>query len=91
MKPPLGALRAQAKSRHTKDSDVGRVYRSIRSFLVAGSPNFETQGARVRITVLLEDADKMQSSREDILKELESLAAAKKFKWPAGYEMAAPF
>lgn len=91
MNPPLGALRAQAKSRHTKESDVGRVYRSIRSFHVAASPDFDTPGARVRITVLLEDADKMQSTREEILKELESLAAAPKFKWPAGYEMEKPF
>lgn len=91
LNPPLSALRAQSRSRHNKDSDVGRVYRSIRSFHVAASPDFDTKGARIRISVLLEDPEQMQTTRDEILKELESLAAASKFKWPAEFEMAKPF
>ncbi|TAT79487.1 hypothetical protein ELI56_15345 [Rhizobium ruizarguesonis] len=90
LNPTLGAIRDQAKSKHNKGSDPGRVYRSIYGFRVAASPSFDVENPTIRIIVVLEDQDAMEATRAEIIAELIALEDAPKFKWPAAFTKASP-
>ncbi|AGS25480.1 hypothetical protein [Rhizobium etli] len=87
---PLTAIRNQSKDKHKKNSDSGRVYRSLRCIRVSASPDFNTRGAEIQFLAVLDEEARLEATTTEIKKELNSIAASSKFNWPEEFERAVP-
>ncbi|MDK1390083.1 hypothetical protein QN224_32760 [Sinorhizobium sp. 8-89] len=87
---PVMAIRNQSKDKHKKNSDSGRVYRSLRCIRVSASPDFDTRGAEIQFLAVLDEEPRLEATTAEIKKELDSVAASPKFNWPEEFERAVP-
>lgn len=74
--------------RHDKDSEVGRIYRSLRQIRFQAIPNWDAEQKRIRLVAILHPTDRMEASREKIGSELDE--QLNNIIFPDGYSWAEP-
>lgn len=65
---PVIAIRNQSKDKHKRNSDSGRVYRSLRCIRVSASPDFNTRGAEIQFIAVLDEEARLEATTTEIKK-----------------------
>lgn len=83
----ISKWRDRILSKHDKDSQPGRVYRSIRMLRVAAYPHWEADAVRVLLYVILEDGDRAATDEEmavELKAQLDAIALPEGYSWAEG-------
>jgi hypothetical protein len=79
----LSRLRSRIIEKHDKDSDAGKVYRSIVEVRVRVAPDWNASERKIGLIVMVRDKGDRECEFETIEKELR--AESEKIRWPKGY------
>ena len=84
----LQPFKERVWKKHHKESDPGRVYRSVRQFRLRSAPNWAAAEKEIVLFVLLHNEENRKTSLAVINKELDTIIG--KTKLPGGYRWAMP-
>ncbi|WP_294642574.1 hypothetical protein [uncultured Aureimonas sp.] len=83
----ISKWRSRILSKHDKDSETGRVYRSVRMLRVAAYPHWEAEAVRVLLYVVLEDGDLPANDKEmgaELKAQLDAIVLPERYSWAEG-------
>lgn len=83
----LSKWRSRIISKHDKDSEIGRVYQSIRMLRVAAFPHWEAEAIEVLLYVILEDENLPATDKElatELKSQLDAVVLPEGYSWAEG-------